>query len=101
MLLILVFALGVVLSSHSVKPTKVVAGISALKLFGLPILVFAAFETLSADNPWADLFTLTASGPAGAMAFSLALLYGVRTDRIAAIIIWTSVLSLISLSYLA
>ncbi len=95
------FALGVVLSSHSVKPTKVVAGISALKLFGLPFLVFAAFQTLSPNNPWEGLFTLTASGPAGAMAFSLALLYGVRTDRIAAVIIWTSVLSLISLSYLA
>ncbi|MEO9824393.1 MAG: AEC family transporter [Paracoccaceae bacterium] len=95
------FALGVVLSSHAITPTPVVAGISALKLFGLPLLVWAGFQTLSPTNPWADLFTMTASGPAGAMAFSLALLYGVRTDRIAAIIIWTSVLSLVSLSYLA
>jgi len=35
------------------------------------------------------------------MAFSLALLYGVRTDAIAQVIIWTSVLSLFSLAYLA
>ena len=95
------FALGVVLSSHSVTPNRVVSAIAALKLFGLPLLVFALFQTVSPENPWAGLFTLTASGPAGAMAFSLALLYGVRTDRIATVIIWTSVLSLISLSYLA
>ena len=97
----ILFALGVVLSSHAITPTPVIAGISALKLFGLPLVVWAAFQLISPANPWADLYTLTASGPAGAMAFSLALLYGVRTDRIAAVIIWTSVLSLVSLSYLA
>lgn len=95
------FALGVVLSSHAIAPSKVVVTVAALKLFGLPIVVWSAFQIVSASNPWEGLFTLTASGPAGAMAFSLALLYGVRTDRIAAVIIWTSILSLISLSYLA
>ena len=35
------------------------------------------------------------------MAFSLALLHGVRTDAIAPVIVWTSTLSLISLAWLA
>lgn len=95
------FALGVVLSSHAITPTPVVLGIASLKLLGLPLVVGSAFQILSPANPWADLFLLNASGPSGAMAFSLALLYGVRTDRIAAVIIWTSLLSLFSLSYLA
>lgn len=95
------FALGVVLSSHAFNISAPVIGISALKLLGLPLVVWTAFQAISPDNPWAALFTMNASGPAGAMAFSLALLYGVRTDRIAPVIIWTSVLSLFSLAYLA
>ena len=35
------------------------------------------------------------------MAFALALLYGVRTDAITPVIIWTSFLSLIPLALLA
>ena len=77
------FALGVVLSSHAFNVSAPVVGISALKLIGLPLVVWAAFQAFSPENPWGALFTMNASGPAGAMAFSLALLYGVRTDRIA------------------
>ncbi|NNE87712.1 MAG: malonate transporter [Silicimonas sp.] len=95
------FALGVVLSSHSFSATAPVVGISALKLLGLPLVVWSAFQVFSPENPWSGLFTMNASGPAGAMAFSLAMLYGVRTDRIAPVIICTSVLSLFSLAYLA
>jgi predicted permease len=95
------FALGVVLSSHNFNISAPVVAISAMKLLGLPVAVWALFQMSSPENPWAGLFTMNASGPAGAMAFSLALLYGVRTDRIAPVIIWTSVLSLGSLAYLA
>jgi len=69
-------------------------------------LIFPLFFTVlitiwSLPDNWEKLFTLNSAGPSGAMAFSLALLYGVRTDAIAQVIIWTSVLSLFSLAYLA
>lgn len=61
----------------------------------------AALAVMSPGNDWAPLFVLNAAGPSGAMAFALALLYKVRTDAIAPVIIWTSVLSLFSLAWLA
>jgi predicted permease len=95
------FAMGVVLSSHAIAPSAPVAAIAGLKLIAFPALVWALFAALSPANPWEPLFVLAAAGPAGAMAFSLALLHGVRTDRIAPVIIWTSILSLASLAWLA
>ncbi len=95
------FALGVVLSTAPLRPTAPVIGISALKLLVFPLLVWAGFSALSPGNPWQAQFLLNAGGPAGAMAFALALLHGVRTDRIAPVIIWTSVLSLVTLAWLA
>ena len=95
------FALGVVLSTAPLTPTGPVIAISALKLIVFPLLVWAGFTALSPDNPWQAQFLLNAGGPAGAMAFALALLHGVRTDRIAPVIIWTSVLSLVTLAWLA
>ncbi len=95
------FALGVVLSTAPLRPTAPVIGISAMKLVVFPLLVWAGFSALSPGNPWQDQFLLNAGGPAGAMAFALALLHGVRTDRIAPVIIWTSVLSLGTLAWLA
>ncbi len=95
------FALGVVLSAHRIAPTGVVATISALKLLVFPLIVWSGFQLFSPANDWSAMFLLNAAGPSGAMAFSLAFLHGVRTDRIAPVIIWTSVLSLLSLAYLA
>lgn len=95
------FALGVVLSAAPLRPDGPVIAISTLKLLVFPLLVWLGFSGLSPENPWQDQFLLNAGGPAGAMAFSLALLHGVRTDRIAPVIIWTSVLSLITLAWLA
>jgi predicted permease len=95
------FALGVILSGHALMPTPVVAAFSGLKLIGFPLLVWAALSVFSPGNAWADLFNLTAAGPSGAMAFALAMLYNIRTDAIAPVVIWTSVLSLLSLAYLA
>ena len=95
------FALGVVLSAARLTPSPPVVAISAMKLLVFPLLVWAGFLALSPGNPWQDQFLLNAGGPAGAMAFSLALLHGVRTDRIAPVIIWTSVLSLLTLAWLA
>lgn len=95
------FAMGVVLSSHAITPSAPVMTIAGLKLVVFPALVWALFASLSPANPWEPLFVLAAAGPAGAMAFALALLHGVRTDRIAPVIVWTSILSLASLAWLA
>ncbi|MEN9059854.1 AEC family transporter [Ponticoccus litoralis] len=95
------FALGVILSGHALLPGPVVSTVTAIKLAVFPALVWLALSLTAAPGTWQTLFTLTAAGPSGAMAFALAMLYGVRTDAIAPVIVWTSVLSLISLSWLA
>ncbi len=95
------FALGVILSASKLKPSPVVATFSAIKLIVFPATMMILLYIFSVDPDWSKLFVLNAAGPSGAMAFSLALLYGVRTDAIAQVIIWTSVLSLFSLAYLA
>ena len=95
------FALGVILSGHPIWPTKKITVVSIIKLFGLPLTV-SLFLTLG-EQPilWNDLLLLNSAGPAGAMAFALAMLYKVKTDTIAPVIIWTSLLTLISLAWLA
>ncbi|MEM5469325.1 AEC family transporter [Celeribacter marinus] len=96
------FALGVILSGHSVIPSPTVAGISALKLIGFPALVFGTLSVFpTQSDQWHTLYVLGAAGPSGAMAFSLAMIHGIRTDAIAPVIIWTSILSLFSLAVLA
>ncbi len=95
------FAMGVVLSANTIVPNATIAGISAIKLLCFPLLVWAGFMVLSPGNPWTELFRLNAAGPSGAMAFALALLHGVSTRNIAPVIVWTSVLSLFSLAWLA
>ena len=59
-------------------------------------MVFAAVSP--GWTPQSQQFILAAAGPAGAMAFSMALLYDVRADRIAQIIVGTSALTLLSLA---
>tara|TARA_B110000483_G_scaffold14731_1_gene16582 strand:+ start:143 stop:1045 length:903 start_codon:yes stop_codon:yes gene_type:complete len=95
------FALGVILSGHSLAPSKTIIVVSSLKLFGLPLLVGALLTLGALETQWNQMLLLNAAGPAGAMAFALAVLHNVRTDRIAPVIIWTSVLSLFSLAWLA
>jgi hypothetical protein len=95
------FALGVILSGHRLRPSATIATVSAIKLVLFPLAVFAGGALLFPGHGWTQQFTLTAAGPSGAMAFALALLYGVRTDAIAPVIIWTSTLSLLSLAALA
>lgn len=94
-------ALGVILSGHSLVPSSTIITISALKLLAFPALVWAALHLGQRPLEWNTLLVLGAAGPSGAMAFALAVLHGVRTDQIAPVIIWTSVLSLFSLAWLA
>ena len=56
---------------------------------------------LAETSPERELYLLGSAGPAGAMAFSLALLYGVRTDAIAQLIVITSILTLGTIAVLA
>jgi malonate transporter len=95
------FALGVILSRQSLALSPLVASVSAIKLAVFPALVWAGLQLPAAPADWQALFVLTAAGPSGAMAFALALLYGVRTHAIAPVIIWTSGLSLATLAWLA
>lgn len=95
------FALGVILSQSSLRPSACVATFAAIKLFIFPVTLTLMMIWFAIPPDWSKLFTLNAAGPSGAMAFALALLYGVRTDAIAQVIIWTSVLSLFSLAFLA
>ena len=95
------FALGVILSSHKMWPTIRITTISAVKLLILPIVVGIFLNFTDTSLIWNDLLLLNAAGPSGAMAFALAMLYNVRTDTIAPVIIWTSLLSLVTLAWLA
>lgn len=95
------FAMGVVLSQTSLRPTAAVITFSFIKLVIFTFGVWLGLEWLTSHDPQRSMFVLSASGPSGAMAFSLALLYGVRTDTITQIIVWTSVLSTISMAILA
>ncbi|MEO0428589.1 MAG: AEC family transporter [Pseudomonadota bacterium] len=99
------FSLGIVLSATRFTADPAVLAFSAVKLVVFPGAVALALGLADgALGPVAGVdprFVLAAAGPSGTMAFSLALLYGVRTETIAQIVIWTSVLSLLSLALLA
>ena len=95
------FALGVILSGHKIFPTKKVTVISFIKLCLLPLVIALLLQLGNRPVIWNDLLLLNAAGPSGAMAFALAMLYKVRTDTIAPVIIWTSILTLVLLAWLA
>ena len=95
------FALGVILSGHKIFPTKKVTVISFIKLCLLPLAIALLLQLGNRPVIWNDLLLLNAAGPSGAMAFALAMLYKVRTDTIAPVIIWTSILTLVLLAWLA
>lgn len=95
------FALGVVTSQTPLRVDGPVMLFAAIKLALFPLAVATGLMLLTGAQTDRQMFLLAAAGPAGSMAFALALLYGVRTDAIALIIILTSVLSLISLALLA
>jgi predicted permease len=95
------FALGVILSGHALAPTPTIVTVSTLKLLVFPALLWAALHLGERPPEWNTLTVLAAAGPSGAMAFALAMLHGVRTDQIAPVIVWTSVLSILSLAWLA
>ncbi len=94
------FAMGVVLSQTAFRAEPVVAWVSLVKIALFPAALFVTLWVAGSTAGSGAFFLLASAGPSGAMGFSMALLYGVRTDAIAQIIVWTSVLTLISLSAL-
>jgi len=95
------FAMGVVLSATSFKPEPVVFVISTIKVVIFPATIALLLYTILPPVDTLPLFVLASAGPAGVMAFSLALLYSVRTDAIMQVTVWTSVLTLATLAFLA
>jgi len=95
------FALGVVLSQTRFTFDMPVITFTLAKLLILPFLIWAGFEIFVPLEPGREQFLLGAAAPAGAMAFTLVFLHGIKTDVIAQVIIITSVLTLVSLAILA
>jgi predicted permease len=95
------FALGVVMSATGLRVDGVVATFCALNMLVFPLAVFAGLRLLASGEPGNDLFVFVAAGPAGAMAFTLALLHDVPHERIGRLILITSALTLASLAILA
>ena len=98
---IALFSLGVVMSEAKLNPDKLIATFSTIKIIIFPVTVWLALELIAPNSPQKDLFLLGSAGPAGITALNLALYYNVRTEAIAQVIIYTSVLTLISLAVLA
>ncbi len=95
------FALGVVLSHTRFKFDVPVVTFTLVKFIAFPMIVWLGFEMFVPNEIGRQQFLLGAAAPAGAMAFTLALLHGVKTDAIAQVIVITSVLTLGSLALLA
>ena len=95
------FALGVVLSQTRFSLDAPVLTFTMIKVIAFPAVIWLGFEILTPDAVGRGQFLLGAAAPAGAMAFTLALLHGVKTDAIAQVIVITSVLTLGSLAILA
>lgn len=95
------FALGVILAGQSVQPIGLIVGLTVfVKLIIHPIL-FMTFAAYSAMNPvWQNMVLLVAAGPCGAMPFVIAMQYGIESSRIAKAVMISTILSLLSLSYL-
>jgi len=95
------WALGVVLSGTPLRPDATAVSFALIKMAAMPMIVAAGLHLGAPDSAERSLFLLSAAAPAGVMAFSLALLYGIRTEAIAQVIVWTSLLTLFTLAALA
>lgn len=95
------FSLGVVLSATPFGWDRGVAVVSAIKLLIFPTFVGLLLTYFAGGWEANRLFAFAAAAPTGAMAMSLALLYDIKSDRVAQVMVWTSFLSLLVLAALA
>lgn len=92
------FALGVVLSQTTFRLDRAVFAFTGIKIVVFPAAVWFGLKAAPYQAVDMHIYVLGAAGPSVAMSFSLALLYDIPTQTLAQIIVWTSVLSLISLA---
>lgn len=95
------YALGVVMSATRFRIDRSIVTFTLIKLLLFPAFIWAGLVVFGLMEGDGGLFLLGSAGPAGTMAFSLALLHGVRTDTIVMIMILTSILTLFTLAALA
>jgi len=96
------FALGVIMSAVPLSRFGGASLAAALvKVAAMPLIVYAAMRIGNPGGAWPETMVLIAAGPCGAMPFVVALRYGVATDRIAAAIIMSTVISTFTLAALA
>jgi predicted permease len=96
------FALGVIMSAVPLARFGGASmGAALVKVAVMPLIVLAALGMAEPGGAWRDTLVLIAAGPCGAMSFVVALRYGVATDRIAAAIVISTVISTITLAVLA
>jgi predicted permease len=96
------FALGVIMSAVPLSRFGGASLAAALvKVAVMPLVVLAVMRIGAPGGTWPDTMVLIAAGPCGAMPFVVALRYGVATDRIAAAIIMSTVISTFTLAVLA
>lgn len=97
----MLLALGIILSQSPLIPNIQIATLTGIKLIGLPVILLILITIFVTDPYWEKLLLLNSAGPSGAMAFALAMLHRAKTDIIAPVIIWTSLLSLPLLAILS
>ena len=97
----MLLALGIIISQSPLIPNIQIATITGIKLIGLPVILLILITIFVTDPYWEKLLLLNSAGPSGAMAFALAMLHRAKTDIIAPVIIWTSLLSLPLLAILS
>ena len=95
------FALGVILAGVSLRPI----GWLVIFVVGAKLLVHTSLVTIGTsmfgnDLEWSNIAVLVAAGPCGAMPFVIAVQYGVGVERIAKAVLVSTVLSVLSLSFL-
>ena len=100
---VLLFALGVILSA---KQEEIIASLStlivAMKLILHPIVAYFVLSMLFLlPVELAKPAVMVAAAPCGVMSFMLALNYGVKVDNIARVILISSLLSLLTISFVA
>ena len=100
---VLLFALGIILS---IKRDEVVASLSnlivAIKLILHPTIAYIIFIFLLAlPIDLTKPALMVAAAPCGVMSFMLAINYGVKVDNIARVILLSSLLSLLTVSFVS
>ncbi|NQZ30954.1 MAG: AEC family transporter [Oceanospirillaceae bacterium] len=95
------FSLGVILASNPLgnvgRATWLVVAVNVVLM---PILVYAFIQGVDVSPQWSKIILLMSAGPCGAMPFVIALQYGIPTRRIAKAILISTLLSLVSITYL-